>query len=92
MLKLILTSMCYHVMIVTDALHTAKCNLPSRVDNTTRLSSYTDPAVEGSQATFSCPSGLVLTGPNSSTCTDSGQWEPDPLISTCRGMFVVCIA
>ena len=33
--------------------------------------------VEGNTITFNCPPGLVLIGPNSSTCADNGEWEPD---------------
>ena len=32
----------------------------------------------GSSISFSCPPGLVPTGPNSSTCIGNGEWEPDP--------------
>ena len=39
---------------------------------------YGHPGVEGSIATFSCPPGLVLIGPNTSTCMKNGEWEPDP--------------
>ena len=27
---------------------------------------------------FSCPSDLVLTGPNTTTCVNNSRWEPDP--------------
>ena len=38
----------------------------------------------GSIATFSCPPGLVLIGPNSSTCMGNGEWEPDPREVKCN--------
>ena len=39
--------------------------------------------VEGTTFTFSCPPGLALIGPNSTTCTGNGEWEPDPRGLTC---------
>ena len=40
---------------------------------------YNDlPILEGSNITFSCPPGLELIGPNSSTCAENGEWKPDP--------------
>lgn len=44
-------------------------------------------AVEGSIVTFSCLLGLVLIGPSSATCTENGEWKPDPRGLTCRGKF-----
>ena len=46
---------------------------------------YTDPALEGANVTFSCPSGLVLTGPSVATCMTNGKWEPDPGDVMCKG-------
>ena len=40
--------------------------------------------VEGTTIKFSCPPGLVITGPNSATCTENGEWEPDPSGVTCN--------
>ena len=37
-----------------------------------------NPAVEGTNVTFTCPPGLMLTGLNTSTCMRDGEWEPDP--------------
>ena len=45
------------------------------------------PAVEGTNVTFSCPPGLVLTGPNTSTCMRNGEWEPDPQYLKCLGDY-----
>ena len=39
---------------------------------------YEDPAMEGRNVIFSCPPGLVLTGPSTTTCMENGEWEPDP--------------
>ena len=35
--------------------------------------------------TFSCPPGLVLTGPIASTCMRNGEWEPDLHELKCLG-------
>ena len=35
--------------------------------------------------TYTCPTGLVLTGPNISVCTGNGEWEPDPGEVECIG-------
>ena len=42
-----------------------------------RVSSYRNPAIEGTTITFSCPDGLILTGSNTSTCMGNGEWEPE---------------
>ena len=45
---------------------------------------YNGVALEGDSVNFTCSSELVLTGPNSSMCTGSGKWEPDPRRSACH--------
>ena len=50
----------------------------SRVDSSVMSLGYSSPAVEGEDVTFSCPSGLILSGSNTSTCMRNGEWEPDP--------------
>ena len=35
--------------------------------------------------TLSCPTGLALTGPNSSICMGNGEWEPHPREADCKG-------
>ena len=43
-----------------------------------RVEGYNDlPIRKGTNITFSCPPGKVLIGPNSATCTENGEWEPD---------------
>jgi hypothetical protein len=39
------------------------------------IEGYDGLPIEGSVITFSCPPGLVLTGPNSAICTGNGRWE-----------------
>ena len=43
------------------------------------------PVMEGTTISFSCHPGLILGGPNSSTCMGNGEWEPDPREVECRG-------
>ena len=42
-----------------------------------------DPALEGEIITFTCPTGAILGGPNSSMCARNGEWEPDPRVVEC---------
>ena len=39
---------------------------------------YNDLALKEDSVSFTCSSGLAITGPNSSTCMENGEWEPDP--------------
>lgn len=57
-------------------------------DTMISITQYIEPATEGSIVLFSCPSGLILTGPNSSTCVQNGEWEPDPDLIKCNGCSV----
>ena len=45
----------------------------------------TDLPVQGITFTFRCPPGRALVGPNSTTCTETGEWEPDPSEAVCTG-------
>lgn len=52
------------------------CGSPEElVGDSVTISGYTD-AVEGTTVTFHCPADSVLKGSNSSTCMESGEWEP----------------
>ena len=44
-----------------------------------------DTFLEGTVVTFTCSSGLVLSGPNSSICMRNGEWEPSPKELECKG-------
>ena len=54
-------------------------------DQSVRVSSYRNPAIEGTTVTFSCPDGLTLTGSNASTCTGNGEWKPQLKTIKCKG-------
>ena len=41
--------------------------------------------LKGTNITFSCPPGLVLSGPNTSTCMENGEWEPTSEEVECKG-------
>ena len=65
---------------------TVNCGAP--LDESARsvmIMGYNGVALEGDSVSFACSSGLVLSGPNSSTCTGNGKWEPDPRELACKG-------
>ena len=74
----------------------ANCGHPGLVpranDSLPRVEGYDDfPVRKGTNITFSCPPGKVLIGPNSATCTENGEWEPDLQLSDpmCKGIITV---
>ena len=50
--------------------------------------SHRSPALVGTVAAISCPSGMVLTGPNVTTCMANGHWDPVPKITMCKGELI----
>ena len=44
--------------------------------------------LEGTDVTFGCSPGLILTGPNATTCMTNRQWEPDPREVMCKGAYI----
>ena len=65
-------------------LHAVKCGNPiALVNNNVRVMGYEDPALEGESIILTCPSGSLLSGPNSSICMGNGEWEPDPREVVC---------
>ena len=52
---------------------------------------YEDPALEGEIVMFSCPTELVMTGPNLATCMGNEEWEPDPREVNCIGTYKQCL-
>ena len=66
------------------------CPEPHSVSgDSVRVSNYRNPTIEGTIIAFSCPDGLTLTGSNASTCTGSGEWEPDLRRIRCKGKSVI---
>jgi hypothetical protein len=55
------------------------------IDESVTVSLDNDPAVVGTNATFSCLPGQGFTGPIVSTCVENGEWEPDPQDVECIG-------
>ena len=50
------------------------------------VNGYKNPALGGLEVTFTCPRhGMMLIGPNSTTCMENGEWEPDPRNVECKG-------
>ena len=72
------------LMIINYVYHTAKCAQPMMNDSIRII--VDDPAIVGSNVSFTCPNGLVLIGPKQSTCMESGHWQPDPRESECKGV------
>ena len=71
-------------------LHAVACDLPSQLLERPVIvdaGSQEIPHREGQFITYTCPPGLVLTGPNASVCTGNGRWEPDPGVVDCRGEY-----
>ena len=70
-------------------LHTVSCDLPAQLllhhPITVVNVSQNYPLMEGQCITYTCPPGLVLTGPNASVCMENGEWEPDPREAHCIG-------
>lgn len=69
---------------------TARCGYPLAADNSLRITGYHSP---GATITFSCPPGKTLVGPNTTTCKENGEWEPDPQIEgvKCAGECMNCM-
>ena len=55
-----------------------------------RALGYVDPALEGQNITFICPSPRQeISGPNSSICMENGEWDPDPGNVECTGECLI---
>ena len=64
----------------------------NQIDASISIHGSMNPAIEGTNVTFSCPHGLVLNGSNTSTCMRNGEWEPDPQKWRCLGDYVTIIS
>ena len=72
-------------------LYIANCgNLAAKVKNQSALTiEYNYPALdEGASVIFACSRGLMLSGPNSSTCMGNGEWEPNPRDVECKSKLI----
>ena len=54
-------------------------------DDSLVILGYTFPALKGNSIQFSCASGIQVSGVNSSTCTENGEWDPDLSEVKCKG-------
>ena len=54
-------------------------------DDLIDVAGYSDRTLEGSNVSFSCLLGRVLSGPSTSTCMSDGRWTPDPRQLECKG-------
>ena len=60
------------------------CQNPARlVDELIDVVDFREPATRGTDVTLACISGLMLIGPNTSTCMGNGEWEPNPSEAEC---------
>ena len=69
-------------------MHTVTCDQPTQLVNDlvgVINGSQDNPHIKGQLITYICPPGFVQTGPNTSTCTGNGEWDPDPRRVTCIG-------
>ena len=79
------------VHTVTTAVH---CGHPLRDrvlhsgSGTIKVMDYMAPALEGATVTFGCAPQYILMGPNTTTCMENGEWEPDPSEVECKGIDV----
>ena len=74
---------------ITKLFLPGKCSDPMEVTNARALG-YVDPALEGQNITFICPSPQQeISGPNSSICMENGEWDPDPGKVECTGECLI---
>ena len=62
------------------------------IDASISIRDSMNPAIEGTNVTFICAPGLILNGPNISTCMRNGEWEPDPQKLRCLGDYITIIS
>ena len=69
-------------------IHIVKCVHPlllPTIDDSLRVFLDSDPALVGTNATFSCLPEQEFSGPRYSTCMENGEWKPDPREVDCIG-------
>ena len=86
------------IICVRSIIHIAACEEPALVSDNNPQDhgnvsvlmvselGYGRPSLEGESARLSCPPELVQVGPNLTTCTGNGRWEPDPMKVACKGI------
>ena len=71
----------YHSLMLIMLFIVANCGHPEILlkanDSVPSIEDYNGLLIEGTTIRLSCPPGLELIGPNSATCTNNGEWEPD---------------
>ena len=81
------------VVIYTGTTFSAKCSYPNtnNASWTITVMGYSEPALVGTNISLTCPSGMVLNGPNTAMCTEGGQWEPNIRNVFCQGTIYCMI-
>ena len=59
------------------------------LNDSLNITGYSQPAIVGSNVTFSCTIGMEQIGPNSTICMENGKWEPDPQKVECKGYHLL---
>ncbi len=72
-----------HTCIVS--IYIVHCSLPVEPSNGAIVDYeiLNDTVLEGTVLTYQCDNGLLLTGPNTITCTNDGVWSPEPETILC---------
>ena len=60
-------------------------NLIEQLDRFVNVIGYKEPAIRGTNVSFNCPKGFLLSGPDTTMCVGNGEWEPDPREAVCKG-------
>lgn len=83
----------YHLLIIIIICYTVRCVHPLHLLVNEQLMIKAEspqllmPSNINVSLSFSCKSPGVLTGPNSATCMEDGNWEPDPREVECKGIY-----
>jgi hypothetical protein len=78
---------CYYAVVCEYPLQNLSLSMAMGLGSL-NVQNYSEPAIVGTTISFSCSRPEdVLIGPNTVTCMDDGQWEPDPhqIQISCKG-------